>query len=108
MAEPVFARPGLGLRMADYRDVHAQHSTAVVSVPGSMPGRQCRFRCRARTFRPQCRLAGRSPRSRPPSAYILDRCMRRHMPGLTRTARWPRACRKSDQRPPRHHQPTLA
>ncbi len=31
MAESVFARPRLGLRMADHRDVHAQHPTAEVS-----------------------------------------------------------------------------
>src|SRR2546422_1946348 len=30
VAESVFARPRLGLRMADHRDVHAQHSTAEV------------------------------------------------------------------------------
>ncbi len=30
MAEPVFARPRLGLCVADHRDVHAQHSTTEV------------------------------------------------------------------------------
>src|SRR6266567_1238401 len=43
MVEPAFARPRLGLRMADHRDVYAQHPTAEVPrqvtrrAPGAAP-----------------------------------------------------------------------